>query len=237
MPRITRSNEQFIIYDDFLPQHAVDALLQHVNDSPFSLVNGTTWNKVWRLDDGFPVKGPAAFLRLGRRPRGDDRPHYPTGTPIDLFIEAMQEVLPDVEGLLGPSRKAWNSMSVVPYVYPAGSCLSMHHDGMRYAGSYTYFLHREWNFHWGGYLLVLDPATSLERPELYRPWLSDEVENRIVSEPGLATCILPKPNRLVFLAPDAIHMVSRVDAKAGNRPRISLTGFFSRPRTGSRRDA
>ena len=221
MPRITLSNEQLIIYDDFLPQHDAEALLRYVNNDQFSIVHKNGWLKVWRLGDGLPLQGTTTMFRPGGRRK--------TRSPVDTFTNAMRDVLPEAAKLVGRPRTAWNAMSVTPWIYPAGTALSMHRDGNRYAASYAYFLHREWSFHWGGHLLILDKATVAAQPKFYPAFLSEEDEARLVAEPGLATCVLPRPNRLVLIAPAATHMVTRVDPNAGNHPRVSLAGFFVRP--------
>jgi hypothetical protein len=221
VPSITRATDRFVIVDDFLPQAAVDALLQHVNDDRFSDMHAHGWAKPWRLGDGRPIHGTEALVPA----RGKRR----TGTALDLFVDAIFKVLPDVEKTIGLKRSAWTAMSIAPMIYPAGTALSLHRDSIRHAGAYTYFLHRQWNFHWGGHLLILDGVGDAPRRSTYPHFLSDEEENRLVSEPGLATCILPKPNRIVFLAPSAFHMITRVDPNAGNHARIALSGFFRRP--------
>jgi Rps23 Pro-64 3,4-dihydroxylase Tpa1-like proline 4-hydroxylase len=117
-------------------------------------------------------------------------------------------------------------------VYPAGSGLSLHADSNRYSGSYTYFLHPRWGLHWGGYLMIFNPerygvnGTAPYSEGFVLPWLSDDLENRAFEVPGLAISIFPKPNRLALISRNAYHMVSRVDANAGQNARISVAGFF-----------
>ena len=38
--------------------------------------------------------------------------------------------------------------------------------------------------------------------------------------------LFAKPNRIVFLSPDAQHMLMRVDVNAGTSSRLSVAGFF-----------
>lgn len=229
MPQITAANERFVIVDDFLPAAAVDALFEHVNDDQFTLVHQQRVLKAWRLGDGLPVHGTSITFRPRGRYRDFER-GYPTGTPLDLFVDAIRNILPEAAGSIGLGQAAWNAISVSPWVYPAGAGLSLHRDSLAHAGAYTYFLHREWSYHWGGHLLVLDDADDSSKPKPYRYWLSDAAENQMVAaQNGLATCILPKPNRLVFLAPTALHMITRVDPNAGTHARISISGFFVRP--------
>ena len=223
-----------MIYDDVLPQDVMDELFEYVNSHPFRVVHDGGWRRVWRIGDGLPLTGKSTFFRSDAMYREHEDSRYPTATAIDKFIDAVRELANQGEGLLGDLGEARNVLAVKPWIYPRGAGLSLHRD-RGYAGAFTFYLHREWNFHWGGYLLVLDPSTGShldpeeENPKLIYPWLSDGEQNRIACDPGVATCIMPKPNRLVFMCRPAYHMVTRVDPDAGDRPRISIGGFFLRP--------
>jgi hypothetical protein len=79
------------------------------------------------------------------------------------------------------------------------------------------------------HLLVLDPQTAQRNTamqELSPPFLGDEEETARAFSPGLAVTVLAKPNRIVFLSPNAQHMMTRVDVNAGTSPRLSVSGFF-----------
>ncbi|HKS25033.1 MAG TPA: 2OG-Fe(II) oxygenase [Thermoanaerobaculia bacterium] len=229
MPQITTANERFVIVDELLPADAVDALFEHVNDDRFYLVHQERVLKAWRLGDGLPVHGTTVTFRPRGRYSGHEVP-YPTETPVDVLVDAIREVLPTAAGSIGLTERSWNAITFSPWIYPAGAGLSLHRDSIAQAGAYTYFLHREWSYQWGGHLLVLDEADHSVKPKAYQYWLSDAKENDILAgKSGLATCIFPKPNRLVFLAPTALHMITRVDPNAGTHARISISGFFTRP--------
>jgi Rps23 Pro-64 3,4-dihydroxylase Tpa1-like proline 4-hydroxylase len=55
-----------------------------------------------------------------------------------------------------------------------------------------------------------------------------------------ARTIFPKPNRIAFLSPRAMHLLTRIDTNAGQQARISVAGFFHRnvppPGTGAPQD-
>jgi Rps23 Pro-64 3,4-dihydroxylase Tpa1-like proline 4-hydroxylase len=69
-------------------------------------------------------------------------------------------------------------------------------------------------------------ATQDERDFYNLKWLNaNNAEDRLM-ETGLAKCIFPKKNRLVFIHPQTYHMVTRVNEAAGDNPRMSLAGFF-----------
>jgi hypothetical protein len=236
VPRLTLSNEQLMIYDDFLPKDLFESLLIHANNDAYAMVHRQEWRKVWRLGDGLPLQGTTTYYRDDASVYEDDeKPRYPTQSPLDRFFDALNDTVAGAENLVGKRGVAWTSISVAPWIYPPGSGLSLHRDHYHCSGSFTYFVHRDWNFHWGGQLLVLDPKTGRGAPDLDQsalswPFLSDEEESAIAAEPGLATCVLPKPNRLVFIGRSVFHLITRVDANAGNRARVAFAGFFMLPK-------
>ena len=230
MPRLTLASEQLRVYDDFLPQAEFEALLHHATADDYAIVHRHGWSKVWRLGDGLPLHGSTTYYRPDASLYEEgERPRYPTRTPLDPFIEGLTAVVAEAADVVG---RAWSGITVGPWVYPLGSGLSLHRNGA-YAGSYAFFIHREWNFHWGGQLLVLDRRTGADDDPDDSPlrphWLSDRDESPAGMEPGLATCVLPRPNRLVFVAASAFQMMTRVDVNAGNHPHVTLAGFFLGP--------
>ncbi|HEV2718644.1 MAG TPA: 2OG-Fe(II) oxygenase [Thermoanaerobaculia bacterium] len=199
MSRLTLANDFVRIYDDFLPRETFEPLLEYANSDSYSINPEESWNAA-RNGNAAALAGTIAYYR---RDEALYQPwetlRYPTETALDAFIEALH----DVDG----APMNWNCISIRPHIHPSGSSLSLHHDGRdyRYTGSGTFYIHREWNFHWGGHLLVFDPGKR---------------------DAGVALCVLPKPNRLVFLNHDVEHMVTRVDPRAGDRPRVALTALF-----------
>jgi len=231
VPRLTLSTEQLMIFDDVLPENAFEDLLKYANGDTYKTVHAEEQMKAWRLGDGRPLKGTSVFFRPDGTYAADEQPHYPTQTPLDAFIRAVRRIWSKARPLIGDAGTAWNELIVTPWVYPCGAGFSLHIDHRDLTGTFTFYIHREWNFHWGGHLLVLDPKTGKgrRRPDFRPAWLSETEEAEFVSEPGLATCILPKPNRLIFIPFSVHHMVTRVDPNAGSHPRVSLNGLFMRP--------
>ena len=238
MPKLTLSNHQLRIYDDFLPHDLLGALLEHANGDEYEMVHQEVWRKVWRLGDGLPLQGTMTYHRKDPALyEPNEKTRYPTNGPLDPFLDAVSDTAEGTEELLGKRGSDWTSIAVSPWVYPAGSGLSLHRDHYNATGSFTYFVHRQWNFHWGGQLLVLDPQTGRNADPDDSPFspafLSDDDENEIISDPGLATCILPKPNRMVIITGTAYHLITRVNANAGDRARVAFAGFFMRPKSES----
>jgi hypothetical protein len=150
--------------------------------------------------------------------------------PVDAFAHSIRDVLGEVSSLVGEIPADWDTISVTPWLYARGTSLSLHRDGPPYSGSYTYFLHPRWDLHWGGWLFVLAPAE--DNTHVRRAFLDNRAEAELISATGYGTCILPMPNRAVFISPRARHMISRVDDNAGNSVRISLAGFMQRGERG-----
>jgi hypothetical protein len=239
-PRVSIVTRTHAVIDDFLPPRVFDEVLAFCNRSDFRLVHATKVQKVWRLHDGFPLRGDTYRYDAdpGTSPAASDR--YPIGTVLDRFIEAVVGSMDRVGPVVGAPVVDWQEFTVAPWVYPLGAGLSLHQDtgrvgGHRYTGSYVFYAHSEWNLHWGGWLMVFDgrggggaDATGPQRPRLNPPWLSDGIEDRLVRDSSLASAILPAPNRIVFISDEAPHMITRVDQNAGHT-RASRSPVSSRP--------
>jgi hypothetical protein len=224
---LTVRAEEFAIYDEFLPPEEFSALARYANSSSYHEVHEKGVRKVWRLHDGSPLQGETSYLGADAKPVDD-----PAKRPIQSFLARLNEVVDANAGLVGARSTHWERVSAAPWVYPAGTGLSLHADSTRYSGSYTFFLHGMWGLHWGGYLMIFNPTeycglhTAPYAMGFQLPWLSDDTENKEFEHPGLAISVFAKPNRLVLIAPRAYHMVTRVDANAGQHARISVAGFF-----------
>jgi hypothetical protein len=227
--RLSVRAEEFAIYDDFLPQAEFSALARYANNSSYHEVHKNGVRKVWRLHDGSPLQGETAYLAAD----AGNAPTDSASAPLDRFLKRLDGAVSDHPDLVGERVRDWKKVSAAPWVYPAGTGLSLHADSTRYSGSYTFFLHRRWGLHWGGYLMIFNPGKyGAEKPAapyaegFVLPWLSDDVEAAQFADPGLALAVFAKPNRLVIISPHAWHMVTRVDANAGQNPRVSIAGFF-----------
>jgi len=232
MPRVTLANEQVMVLDDFLPREAFEPLLEYAGGDAYRIVHSGVWAKAWHLNDGLPLVGTTTWVRDDGA-YNENEQRYPTNTAVDRLVDAVHGAAGDAAALVGRRGVDWNHFCVSPYIHPRGTGLSMHRDFGLYSGSFTYYVHHRWNLHWGGHLLVLDAHTGDGMPFDEREadaFLDGDAGTRRFAQPGLALCILPKPNRFVFIRADAYHMVTRVDANAGDRARVTLSGFFFRQR-------
>jgi len=233
-PQLTFSNEQMVIFDDFLPQEVMQELLQYANDVEYLEARNDNYGDVWRRGDASAMRAVTTLFRPDAMYKKTEQSRYPTGTTIDRFIDALREFVAGSPELVGGIATPQDVIGVTPWIYRRGAGLSLHRD-RGCTGAFIYYVHPEWHFHWGGHLLVLDPRTKPDlAPETLEQsylWLPEDERNRIASDPGLATCVLAKSNRLVFLHPSALHMVTRIDADAGDHARISFGGYFLRSET------
>jgi hypothetical protein len=240
-PRKVLATEQIEVYDDFLPEDVLDELYRWVIYADHKHINtGEKISRSWRPHDGFPMRSELSVFWY-HQPNGesDKKPRwaYPSGSGFDLFADGITRFMPQVTHMVGSPGVDWQAFSISSFIYPAHTGLSLHKDGRQiYSGAYTFFLSPYWDIHWGGLLIVLDPATRLADEQIKvfgqtnasfaNVWLDRERENPHVYTPGLGQVVLPKRNRMVFINPDCLHMVTHVNEHAGDHVRMALSGFF-----------
>lgn len=229
MSRVMLHEPGLMVADAVLPHPAFKSLSREVAHGDFRCVHAQKWDKSWRLWDGNPLRGESVYFD----PRGLfgwKGVAYPTGSALDLLIDQLRAWAATHPELVGVEGVDWVALYMSPWIYPVGSALSLHQDGEKYSGAFTYFVHSQWRTHWGGELLVSRPAAMHAAPaarDADPPWMSED-GNEDDDPGGIATCITPLPNRLVLLGPDRPHRVARVDQNAGLHVRASIAGFFLR---------
>jgi hypothetical protein len=233
MSSVALRQDGLVVADALLSNTAFTALREHVAMSDFRGVHGQKWDKVWRLWDGDPQRGPSVYYDPDRH-FGCKGLTYPTGTPVDPLIDAVRTLSALNPEVAGTEFVDWVGLYLCPWLYPVESPLSLHQDSASYSGSFAFFVHSRWRLHWGGDLLVyppMDPArcTAPPSPALGQdqPWMSDDgPEEAMITD--IAVAISPSPNRLVLIGADRPHRVTRVDKNAGAHVRASIAGFFLR---------
>lgn len=168
MSQISYQSEQAVVYDDVLPSNSFRRLFVHLNKLKYHSVHAQGWRKVWRLHDGNPLTSQAGWYYEENAEVQNDQLIFPTRTPTDELVKWIIEQSPEVELVVGKAGLAWKRFSFAPWIYPPGSGLSLHQDGVLYTGAFTYFAHPEWRLHWGGHLMVLDSKRSCGRAPAIR---------------------------------------------------------------------
>jgi hypothetical protein len=213
-----------VVVDDLLDPPTFAAVRHELTNGHYHSVHTPQWDKAWRLGDGAPLRGAAVYYDPANALQKPGI-RYPTSSVVDEFIDALRGLTAEHRDVVGTEGADWAAIFLSPWLYPVGSALSLHRDGGNYSGAFTFFAHSRWGVHWGGELLLLDDELSAapHPSQGTTGWMEeDEVRS------GLATCVFPRPNRLVLVGPDRAHMITRVDANAGEHIRTTLAGFFLR---------
>ena len=238
------NTDQFAVIDDFLSKEAWEEVHKYMELASYMYVGEAAWNGAWRLDDGLVMRGPSVVY-------GNYEPYeakFPTGTGIDLLIQSMVDHAPQFTKQLGEMGVSWEAFTALPMLYPKNTGLYWHRDAPSWAGSYTYYVHREWNVEWGGALLIADESVkqisddygvflSPKRSAMgiigersFGAHIDNTQANTFLMQRGIGSYIMPKPNRLVIISQGNPHSISKVHHGAGDHLRISISGFFQRPK-------
>lgn len=237
--------EHCMVFDDFLPEDIFDQIYEFSCTSDYEHINSQgKVARAWRIRDGFPLRSSLnLFYFANNAERPNEAWAYPTNTALDRFADYLNGINPHVKHLVGAPGKDWDRFSITSWLYPTGTALSVHDDGAGvYSGAYAFFINPYWDIHWGGLLLMADPNGSkavqkfkktVDPMDHYRKkWFDPSDETGPLWDPGLATCIFPKRNRIVFIHNEAYHLVTKVLPDAGDNVRQSLAGFFHKPKPG-----
>jgi hypothetical protein len=199
------------VFEKVLPDADAERLLSWTETVEYRGVHGGKWRSVWRLGDGEPLRGPTWTI-------SED-----AGTREGAPPPALRPLADALRRLVLAGHRDCN-LSLTPWIYPQGTALGLHRDDRAFDGSYVFFLTREWDVHWGGLLHCLADSPTETTPP--RAVLDVTAERRSVSATGRGLWIAPVWNRLVFIAPWVRHFISRVDANAGDRVRVTIAGFL-----------
>ncbi|MEM6730527.1 MAG: 2OG-Fe(II) oxygenase [Myxococcota bacterium] len=238
----TTLTDDYAVFDDFLSDRDREPLWTFVQMTDYRPIHHEHWAKDWRLHDGSPMRSTNVLYERG----GDVQdPDSSKNAPLDLFARRLMEAQEQVAFL---STSQWKTVAVSVFLYPPGSGLSWHADNpTRYAGSFIYYAHPQWNVEWGGELMIHQELAngveslyagsvvemerkdgeivSMDRTPIY-PHLDNSNANRALLARGRGEFLQPVPNRLVLLRSPVPHRVAQVTRAAGMNPRISIGGFF-----------
>lgn len=239
MSRTVLQEDGLVVVDDVLPVDVFRLLSKEVSHGDYRWVHSQKWDKAWRLWDGHPLRGESVYFdpKHAYQWKGAT---YPTSTCVDTLIDSVRQMAATYPKIAGVEGTDWIALYLSPWLYPVGSALSLHRDAQRYSGAFTFFVHSRWNIHWGGELIVSQSvsmasnSTGVTQDGTFdlavcgdAPWMSEDANP--VDDLGIATCIFPKPNRLVLISSNCPHRIARIDQNAGAQIRTSIAGFFLRP--------
>ena len=209
---------RYVVYDDFLGADEHTSLWNYFQSVDFEFLQTTSWFKVFRLEDGNPLRGPAAMY--GRSTDG--------AYSLTAKIAAIRKELTRYLGLEQPL----DGFSYRASLYRAGDALSWHSDRGSLA-QWIYYCHPRWQAAWGGELMVseADGVRSRDLPTASGSvrvghQLDSHLEDDALLDTGRGAYLMAKPDRLVVVPGGVQHRIARVDHSAGNNVRASFTGFF-----------
>ncbi len=223
--RVMLREPGLLVIDHVLPPAQFEAMARAIAEGEYRSVHGERHDRAWRPWDGAPLRAGSMYYDPGAAFNWQG-PLYPSGTAVDPLIDCVRQSAAACPEIVGAEGLDWIALYLSAWLYPVGSALSLHRDGDQYSGAFAFFAHRRWCAHWGGELLVQPP--SARRPGVGTTWIADDGSDDD-GDPGIATCVIPRPNRLVLLSPNRPHRIARVDANAGTHARASIAGFFLRP--------
>lgn len=242
--RLVRKNSQFCVFDNFLSSEDFKLVLDYIRDEEYQSVHARGWDKVFRLSDGIPLKGPAVFSDRCEGIDEIEHKAYPTNTSMDIFIKRLLRHTENFTEWIGRKSIEWEIFTAKPFLFPQGTSLSWHDDSINKTGSYIFYAHPYWNVQWGGELFVADKTvnnikssemkvTDSTSEKLVGQHFDNEYENQKLLEVNIGHYIIPKPNQLIVLSAGNLHMINRVSPTAGNHIRCSISGFFLKARSKS----
>lgn len=216
MKQVVKS-KAFVVYDDVLPQSEFEKLWLYIQREEYSSpMTSGNWLKVWRQGDCFP---------LGTR-------NYDYSTrPFNNALDALLPIFIKLAEMNPEIVQPWKDLGLRTYLYPRGSKLSWHDDNTSlYSAALTMYCHPKWGSTWGGDLMVAEVPKMEDMPNkpLVGPHLDHTWEDDYINIYGFGSWIAPKPNRIVLMAPNTYHSISRVDADAGDHSRCAIVGFFKK---------
>lgn len=212
--RIAVVHRQFMVIDDLLERSRFDLLYESLKRAKYRAHVG--WAPVWSLAEDRAFRcSPFTSTTLVKDFNN------PESVAYSVFVEALKQVLGDIEYLTGREGEDWHHFSGNAVLFPPGGALNWHSD-KKYAASYTYYCQSVWQRRWGGELLVLED----DAPR----WGSPDDAVNAVSEPAAVAdvgyFVAPVANRLVVIRGATPHRIAAVSAAAGENHRMSITGFF-----------
>jgi len=187
-----------------------------------------------------PLTGKPILLDKGMKKQNEHNlgrfDKYPTNTPIDMFIDNIMNNMDEFCSYVGQPKEVWNCMSVSPFIYPQSTGLSWHSDSISgntsiYSGAYSFYIHPGWKDNWGGELMIQSPINN--QPNSGNNTIKNmnrfSSRDRSFNSNYDGQYIMPNQNRFILLKSGTWHKINTVNKAAGNRVRVSLSGFFFKP--------
>jgi Rps23 Pro-64 3,4-dihydroxylase Tpa1-like proline 4-hydroxylase len=223
--RPTLSTSLFAVYDDFLSPKEHARMWKYFQSESYSFLNTVEWEKVYLESDKHPLLGPTFWRQqkeMGSNPKSDS-------PEMRRFLTTIFKKAPRFSKWIGVEGRDWASLAATAFLYPPGTGVGWHNDGIR-VGAIVYYAHPYWDPNWGGELMLseIPPRRKAKRKMLFenvnpRVDISREM---VEHTNGIFTAVSPRPNRLVLIRGGVPHRIKPVEIGAGLNMRASISGFF-----------
>jgi hypothetical protein len=207
--KLTLKNEKMCVLDEVFSEDHFQKVWDYTQKETYSMPHSGSWIKVWRLSDSIPMGGPE--YQLSKKPFHNE---------MDLVLAYILEIAKHCEEYLGE----WDEIVMRSYLYPRGTKLSWHDDGI-YSGAIVLYTHPKWGATWGGELMIAETEAGAE---IRSPHLDKTHENELLGRFGVGTYVSAKPNRAIVTRKNVWHQINRVDLDAGDNIRSSIVCFFKK---------
>jgi hypothetical protein len=210
--RIAVRHRNFMVIDDFVETARFELLRESLLGARYQPRTGSL--PLWSLSEVRWVRSSPFTSDSVTRDFGD-----PATVAYFIFVDAFHRALAEMEYLTGPTGETWDHYNGNAVVFPPNGALNWHRD-RRYAASYSFYWQRAWDRRWGGELLLLEEDGLL--------WGGDDDPRDEDPQPvaDIGYFITPIGNRVVVIRGNTPHRISAVSPAAGEKHRVSITGFF-----------
>lgn len=208
------------VYDEVLEPQALEDLLRFMDMIPYAWSNSGRYMPVWSWTEGAILIGPqwaaqAPDWRLVPPQGGPEAPQMPPDPPpLVQLLAKVREACAEMPGI--PEIRG---VHMLPYVWPPKSNISWHSDGVGRVGTFSFYVHREWNAEWGGEFMLTGTTFDGKRGQL-----QNEATDRAVLAQGHGTWISPVRNRLVINPSNMLHKTNKTTENS--KARMSIQGFL-----------
>ncbi len=216
------------VFDNVLSEPEFLQVWELMDRMPYERSDAVLWHKAWSLADGAILRGPQWLARdpdwsLVPPERAEGMKPFPVDPPP--LVNLLEKIRDAVESQ--PDLPEISGIAMSPYVWPPGSSIAWHSDGMsmdqRKVGAVTFYVHKHWNCEWGGEFLLTDIDADAEGISSVPTFDNSRLSERIMAT-GHGMWIAPKPNRLIINPANTLHKVSKSTSAA--IPRMSIQSFL-----------
>lgn len=210
---LTAKDVQFAIVDETLDSDSFKNFWNYFGQLDFVYRSMTGWQKFWKINDG-QILSSASYNSTNLE------------APLNAIHQGVSALAEQhLESIVGKKGEAWNEIVYTPFIYPVGSKTSWNNN-YDCAASCIFYVHQEWNPHWGGELFIAKTPPKEEIVTTTPNSITREYVSPLLDSYGMGIYISPLPNRMVFLKGSVWNFMNRIDQSAGDKVHCSIVAHF-----------